>query len=42
LKEKSSIEKRMAELSVKARKLFDGHADGVIDNRNYEMLMKDI
>lgn len=24
------------------RKLFDGHADGVIDDRNYEMLMKDI
>ena len=24
------------------RKLFDSHADGVIDDRNYEMLMKDI
>ena len=32
----------MAELSGKARKLFDGHADGVIDDRNYEVLMKDI
>ena len=32
----------MAELSGKVRKLFDGHADGVIDDRNYEMLMKDI
>ena len=42
LKEKNSIEKRMAELSGKVRKLFDGHADGVIDDRNYEMLMKDI
>ena len=42
LKEKSSIEKRMAELSVKVRKLFDSHTDGVIDDRNYEMLMKDI
>lgn len=42
LKEKSSIEKRMAELSGKVRKLFEGHANGVIDDRNYEMLMKDI
>jgi len=42
LKERSSIEKRMAELSGKVRKLFDGHANGVIDDRNYEMLMKDI
>ena len=41
-KEKYSIEKRMAELSGKVRKLFDGHADGIIDDRNYEMLMKDI
>ena len=41
-KEKYSLEKRMAELSGKVRKLFDGHADGVIDDRNYEMLMKDI
>lgn len=41
-KEKCSLEKRMAELSGKVRKLFDGHADGVIDDRNYEMLMKDI
>ena len=40
--EKYSLEKRMAELSGKVRKLFDGHADGVIDDRNYEMLMKDI
>ena len=32
----------MAELSGKVRKLFDSHADGVIDDRNYEMLMKDI
>ena len=24
------------------RKLFDGHADSIIDDRNYEMLMKDI
>lgn len=32
----------MAELSGKVRKLFDGHADGIIDDRNYEMLMKDI
>ena len=32
----------MAELSEKARKLFDAHADGVIDDRNYEVLMKDI
>lgn len=36
------IEKRMAELSGKVRKLFDGHADSIIDDRNYEMLMKDI
>ena len=36
------IEKRMAELSGKVRKLFDGHADGIFDDRNYEMLMKDI
>lgn len=42
LKERYSIEKRMAELSGKVRKLFDGHADGIIDDRNYEMLMKDI
>ena len=42
LKERYSIEKRMAELSGKVRKLFDSHADGVIDDRNYEMLMKDI
>jgi len=42
LKERCSIEKRMAELSGKVRKLFDGHADGIIDDRNYEMLMKDI
>ena len=41
-KEKYSIEKRMAELSGKVRKLFGSHADGVIDDRNYEMLMKDI
>ena len=41
-KEKYSLEKRMAELSGKVRKLFDGHADGIIDDRNYEMLMKDI
>ena len=32
----------MSELSGKVRKLFDGHADGIIDDRNYEMLMKDI
>ena len=32
----------MAELSGKVQKLFDGHADGIIDDRNYEMLMKDI
>lgn len=42
LKERYSIEKRMAELSGKVRKLFDGHANDVIDDRNYEMLMKDI
>ena len=42
LKEKYSLEKRIAELSGKVRKLFDGHANGVIDDRNYEMLMKDI
>ena len=42
LKEKHTIEKRMAELSGKVRKLFDGHADGIIDDRYYEMLMKDI
>ena len=41
-KKKYSIKKRMAELSGKVRKLFDGHADGVIDDQNYEMLMKDI
>ena len=41
-KKKYLLEKRMAELSGKVRKLFDGHADGVIDDRNYEMLMKDI
>ena len=29
-------------MSGKVRKLFDGHADGIIDDRNYEMLMKDI
>lgn len=29
-------------MSGKVRKLFDGHANGVIDGRNYEMLMKDI
>ena len=32
----------MTELSGKVRRLFDGHADGVIDDRNYEMLMRDI
>ena len=32
----------MAELSCKVRNLFDCHADGIIDARNYEMLMKDI
>ena len=42
LKERYSIEKRMAELSGKVWKLFDGHADGIIDDMNYEMLMKDI
>ena len=42
LKERYSIEKRMAELSGKVRRLFDGHADGIIDDRNYEMLMNDI
>lgn len=41
-KEKYSIEKQMAELSSKVRKLFNSHANGVIDVRNYEMLMKDI
>ena len=41
-KEKYTLEKRMAELSGKVRKLFDGHTDGVIDDRNYETLMKDI
>lgn len=41
-KEKYLLEKRMAELSGKVRKLFDGHADGIIDDRNYKMLMKDI
>ena len=41
-KEKYLLEKRMAELSGKVRKLFDDHADGIIDDRNYEMLMKDI
>ena len=41
-KEKYSIKKRMAELSGKVRILFDSHADGIIDNRNYEMLMKNI
>lgn len=41
-KERYSLEKRMAELSGKVRKLFDSHADGIIDDRNYEMLMKDI
>lgn len=29
-------------MSGKVRKLFDGHADSIIDDRNYEMLMKDI
>ena len=42
LKEKHSIEKRTAELSGKVRKLFDSHADGVIDDCNYEMLINDI
>ena len=32
----------MAELSSKVRKLFNNHSDGIIDDRNYEMLMKDI
>ena len=32
----------MAELSGKVRKLFDDHADRAIDDRNYEMLMKDV
>lgn len=32
----------MAELSGKVRKLFNNHADGIIDDRNYEMLRKDI
>ena len=32
----------MAELSGKVRKLFNSHVNGVIDVRNYEMLMKDI
>lgn len=41
-KERYSLEKRMAELSSKVRKLFNSHADGVIDDRNYEMLIKDI
>ena len=41
-KEKYSIEKRMAELTGKVRKLFNSHVNGVIDVRNYEMLMKDI
>lgn len=41
-KERYAIEKRMAELSSKVRKLFDGHTDVIIDDRNYEMLMKDI
>lgn len=41
-KEKYPLEKRMAELSCKVRNLFDCHADGIIDARNYEMLMKDI
>lgn len=40
--EKYSIEKWMAELSAKVRTLFDSHADGIIDDRNYEMLMKGI
>ena len=41
-KEKKSIEKQMAELASKVRKLFSLHANGIIDNRNYEILMKDI
>ena len=32
----------MAELSSKVRKLFNNHSDGIIADRNYEMLMKDI
>ena len=41
-KEKITLDKQQAELSCKVRKLFDNHANGIIDNRNYEMLMKDI
>ena len=40
--EKRKAERRLTELSGKVRKLFDGHADEVIDDRNYEMLMTDI
>lgn len=40
--EKQAAEKRLDELSAKVRKLFDSHTGGVIDDRNYEMLMTDI
>lgn len=41
-KERYTLEKRMAELSGKVRKPFDEHTSGVMDDGNYEMLMKDI
>lgn len=40
--EKHKAENQLTELSAKVRKLFDSHANGIIDERNYEMLMTDI
>ena len=40
--EKHKAENRLTELSAKVRKLFDSHANGVIHDRNYEILMTDI
>lgn len=42
VRKKKSLEKRMAELSGKVRKMFDSHADSIIDKCNYEVLMTDI
>ena len=41
-KERYTLEKRMAELSGKVRKLFDEHASCFIDDGNHKMLRKEI
>lgn len=41
-KETNNLEKQLNELSYRVRKLFDDHACGIIDTKNYEMIMKDI